>query len=505
MRFRSIGWKMIPAAVLMAVLAVSSPAATCDSLVGLRLDNVTITAVESVGAGAFELAGGRGGPRMITDLPAFCRVTATLTPTTDSAIRMELWMPSPDTWNRRYLAVGNGAFAGTIGTNAMLDPLRRGYVTSSTDTGHEGNQGAFALNENLMVDFAYRAVHEMAETSKTLIDAFYEAAPTYSYFNGCSTGGRQALTAAQRYPLDFDGIVGGAPAIYASHLQGAQVWMGRLGEIVPGGRLTAESRVLLADAAVNACDLNDGVADGVIGRPDMCRFDPLESNLICGTGSSPAACLTPAEATLASRMYEGPKDANGGTLFPGLARGSERGWGGILGPEPMALAADVYRYFVYQDADWDYRDFDAATDIPYGEQVLGESLDAIDPDLSVFVGNGGKLLIYHGWADWGISPYNSVNYYQSVVDRMGPDVDSSVRLFMLPGVGHCSGGEGPDTWDSISAIDAWVTDGDAPDRIVASRIREGAPDRTRPLCAYPAQAVYDGTGSTDEASNFVCQ
>jgi feruloyl esterase len=494
--------------VLMSMILVTAApvaAATCESLGSLALPNAAVTSVEAVPESDFTLSGGRGGPRAITDLPAFCRVEATLSPTSESEIRIELWMPSAQSWNGKYLAVGNGAFAGSIGTNAMLEPLRRGYATSSTDTGHSGNQGAFALNEEKLIDFAYRAVHEMAVQSKVIIDAFYETGgPQYSFFNGCSTGGRQALAAAQRYPMDFDGIVAGAAANYPTHLQGAQLWMGRLGPTTDGGAFGTDKLRFLHEAAIESCDMADGVKDSVIENPDMCRFSPTDARYGCVSGEGDS-CLTETEAQMASRIYQGPRSSSGQSIFSGLAQGSELGWGGMIGTEPMSLAVDTFRYFVHKDESWDYESFDVESEVELAEQVVGDTMDSMDPDIRRFISTSGKLLMYHGWADPGISPYNSVSYYRSVVDRIGSSVTESLQLFMVPGMGHCRGGEGPDTFDTIAVIDAWVETGDAPDRIIASRIRNGEVDRTRPLCAFPQTAVYDGSGSTDDESNFICR
>ena len=506
MSFPRRRWASFPFLVFLILLsAPASFAATCESLASLELPNVTVTSVESVTQGEFVLSGGRGGDRRITDLPAFCRVLAILTPSPVSNIRTELWMPVADDWNGKYLAVGNGAFAGSISRNALIEPLRRGYATSSTDTGHTGNSGSFALNQDALVDFAYRAVHEMAVQSKAMIEAFYDVGATSSFFNGCSTGGRQALAAAQRYPLDFDGIVAGAPANYPTHLQGAQVWMGQVAHRTPGGAGLSDKIDFLHDAAIQSCDMADGVRDGVIESPNMCRLNPAGPQFICRDGEDGESCLTVPEAEVASSMYRGPGTSSGVSLFPGLAPGSEQGWARAMAA-PSALAADTFRYLVHKDENWDLASFDIEADVALAEQVIGDTMDSIDPDIRAFVDNGGKLLIYHGWSDPGISPYNSVNYYRSAMERVGSAVaESSLRLFMLPGVGHCRGGEGPDTFDSIGVMDTWVETGVAPLRISASRIRDGEVDRTRPLCAFPRTAVYDGEGNTDDEFNFVCQ
>lgn len=496
--------RLIPllAPVLMVVTGLPLAAqSTCEELGRGGQPGVRITAVESVPAGDLTLTGGRGGARTITDLPSFCRVTATLSPVEGSSIGVEVWLPERAAWNGRYVALGNGGFAGSIGTNALMEPLRRGYVASATDTGHTSPGGDFLLEDAPRTDFEDRAVHEMAEEAKRLIRQLYGRDEESAFFSGCSTGGRQALTAAQRYPADFDGIVAGAPAHYASRLQGQQLFMSRVGNAPGGTPLPPAKLARVNEAVIAACDLNDQVADGVIEHPPACTFDP--DSLLC-TGDTGDACLTRGEAATLASLYRGPTTAEGVSLFPGSVPGSESGWGQMTGAQPMALAWDVYRYAVFGDADWSYEDFDAGRDIPYAAQALATTMDAADPDLSGLVGNGGKLIIYHGWADPGITPYSSVDYYESVLTTMGESARDSVRLFMVPGMGHCGGGEGPSTFDMLQEIDDWVTTGRAPERILASRTRGGQVDRTRPLCPYPEIAVYNGTGSTDQAGNFRC-
>ena len=492
--------------VLLLLASLIAPpdaaAAECEELTSLASEKVEITSARFVEAGSFTLEGGRGGPRAVPDLGGFCRVEATLRPVPGSEIGIELWMPSREDWNGKYLAVGNGAFAGSISRNALLDPLRRGYAASSTDTGHTSPGGDFALDPEPLTDFAYRAVHEMAVESKRLVAAYYGEDTRYSFFSGCSTGGRQALAAAQRFPTDFDGIVAGAPANYTTHLQGAQIWMSRVGRTGDRMPIPPQKLQLINDAVLNACDTLDGVEDRVIENPPMCRFDPAA--LTC-TGADGDSCLTAPEVRTLDALYQGPVDSSGEPIFPGSAMGGERGWGQMTGPEPMSLARDVYRYMVFADESWEVETFDAGRDIGRGAAVIGPLMDAINPDLGPFVDNGGKLLLYHGWADPGITPYSTVEYYRSVVETMGARATGpAVRLFMVPGMGHCRGGEGPDTFDALEIIDGWVTGGEAPDRIVASRIRDGQVDRTRPLCPYPQVARYDGTGSTDRAENFSC-
>src|SRR6185312_1397386 len=257
-------------------------------------------------------------------------------------------------------------------------------------------------------------------------------------------------------------------------------------------------------AALEQCDLNDGVKDGVIEDPASCRFDP---KVVACKGAEGPECLTSAQVDVARKIYAGPTSKTGQKLFPGLEPGSEIGWATLSGPKPMDLAVDVYKYLVFEDAKWDYLKFDADTDMARADRAISRSMNSIDPNLQPLFAHGGKLLHYHGWADPGIAPRNSVNYYQSVLEAMGgkAKVYDSYRLFMVPGMGHCGGGDGTSTFDMVRALDEWVVNGKAPAQIPASRIVNGAVVRTRPLCPYPQVATYKGAGSTDDIQNFSCQ
>jgi len=530
--------KSIPVIVTVfaAMAATSLHAATaCESLKKFAMKNVTITMAQDVAAGEFTppapargatpatpaveaadgapaaarggAAPGRGGAPAVSyrDLAAFCRVTATLTPVPDSEIKIEVWLPAAG-WNGKLEAVGNGAWAGSISIPALATALRAGYAGVSTDTGHTGgNPATFTIGHpEKVIDFAYRSVHEMTVTAKALINTYYGSGPKFSYFNGCSTGGRQAITAVQRYPLDFDGVVAGASAMNVSRLQGNQAWTGQITHRDEAGYIPATKYPALHAAALNACDTLDGVKDGVIENPRVCKFDP---KVMQCTGEDNISCLTAPQVEVAKKVYSGVTNSKTGkSVFPGLEPGSEMGWANLSGPRPMALGVEVYRYLVHQDAKWDFASFNADTDIPLAMKTIGPMMDAIDPNLKPFAEHGGKLLMYHGWADPGISPRNSVNYYQSVVDKLGAGkASNSIRLFMVPGMGHCSGGDGTDRFDAVAAIDQWVENGKAPDTIVASHQTRGVVDKTRPLCAYPKTAQYKGSGSTADAENFVCK
>jgi feruloyl esterase len=478
----------------------------CESIKDLKLGNTTITTAETVAPGAFQQPGGAKGKQnpAFGRLPAFCRVAATLTPSSDSLIQIEVWMPFVS-WNANLQSVGNGAWAGTISYPAMATALADGYATASTDTGHVGGNAANFIpgHPEKVIDFSYRAIHEMTVAAKRIIEANYGRPATKAYFNGCSTGGRQALTEVQRYPADYDGIIAGAAANYSTNLHAAQVWTATLVNRDPSSVIPVAKFTLLHEAALKACDSLDGVKDGVIENPMSCKFDPKV--LQCKAADAPT-CLTADQVEVARRTYAGPKDSKGASLFPGMEPGSETGWNTLSGKTPLGIADDTYRYLVFKDAKWDYLTLDPERDIAKAKNDIGPLMNSVDPNLRPFFYRGGKLLMYHGWADPGIAPRNSVNYYSSVVSTVGKsDTADDIRLFMVPGMGHCGGGDGTSTFNMMAAISQWVEQGHAPDAIPASRVRNGATDRTRPLCAWPQVAKYDGSGSTDEAGNFSCK
>jgi feruloyl esterase len=482
-------------------------ASNCESLTALKLKNTAITMAEPVAAGAFTspLPAPKGKqPQSFRNLPAFCRVAATLTPVSDSEIKIEVWLPESG-WNGNLQSVGNGAWAGTISYPAMGTALTAGYATASTDTGHAGGNPATFVpgHPEKVIDFSYRAVHEMTVAAKAIIAGRYGTGPKYSYWNGCSTGGRQALVEAQRYAADYDGIIAGAAAIYTTHLQGAQVWSAQVVHKDDASYIPPAKYAALHAAVLEACDELDGVKDGVLENPTKCHFDPKV--LQCKDADGPS-CLTAQQVEAARQLYAGPVNSRGKSLFPGLEPGSETGWATLSGAKPMALADETYKFLVFKDADWNYLNFNAERDIATGDKTAGPLMNAIDPNLKPLFNRGGKVLMYHGWADPGIAPQNSVNYYNSVVEELGKAaVSNSMRLFMVPGMGHCQGGDGTSTFSMIDAMSAWVEQGKAPDRIEASRVRAGKTDRTRPLCPYPQVAVYNGSGSTDESANFSCK
>ena len=494
----------ISAAFVLLVTMVMTPARAeaqkevqaCTSLTGHLLVDGTVALTEAVGAGEFTTPpGGRGGGRTLGEVPAFCRVVARLSPARGSEILVEVWLPAVG-WNGKLLALGNGGFAGSIGYQGLGSAVADGYAAASTDTGHTGNDPAFALEREKLIDFAHRAIHEMTVAAKSVIAARYGASPQLSYFNGCSTGGRQALTAAQRYPADFDAVIAGAPANSTGRMTTQQLWTARAVLDDPAAAISEEGFASLHRGVLAACDASDGVADGVVENPVACSFDP---------GSVEA--LTMPQAAAAANIYGGAINrSTGRTIYPGLARGSELRWTDMAGGEPFAYARDIHRIVINQDPEWDFRTLDFDRDLAtIDARINSVGMQAIDANLEPFFSRGGKLLMYHGWNDPLISPFNSVNYYKDATATTPTLAADSIRLFMMPGVNHCRGGAGTDTWDQVAVLDVWRTSGEAPDRVDASHLTDGAVDKTRPLCAYPQVAVYLGEGATNAAANFECR
>jgi feruloyl esterase len=481
-------------ALLLAVLIPGPTLAakgSCGDLLMLSLPQTTITQAEDVAAG--------GG------LPAYCKVAATLKPTSDSDIKIEVWLPRSG-WNGKFQAVGNGAFNGNIATAAMGAALARGYATSSTDTGHTGNNASFGLGHpEKVIDFGWRAVHEMTTAAKAIVTRYYEDTPKYSYWNGCSAGGRQAMKAAQRFPQDFDGIIAGAPGLDWTGRAAQAVRVAKTLEKNEAARLSSTQAQVLHRAVVQACDALDGVKDGLIENPTRCTFDPA---VVQCKGSEESACLTAAQVDTARLLYSTAPNSKTGRAITALLPGSELGWTDLGWTQSArATGLDQFRYLVFKDPAWTIQQFNWESDMARAEETDANTINALDANLKPFIARGGKLIQYHGWSDPQISPSNSTQYYSRVVETLGgaDKVRDSYRLFMAPGMGHCGGGEGPNTFDMVSALERWVEQGQPPDQIVASHATNGVVDRTRPLCPYPQVAVYKGTGSIDDAANFTCR
>ena len=456
---------------------------------------------------------------------SFCRVAGVARPEAGSRIEFEVWLPPADNWNGRFQGIGSGGSAGAIRYRQLAAAVAGGYAAVATDNGHtstSGFDGSWSLGHPVrLVDFGYRAQHEATVAGKAITRAYYGRDADFAYFVGCSQGGHHALMEAQRYPDDYDGIVAGAPANYWIGLMTAELWAGLATTRDPGQDLPRAKLPVLGAAVMAACDGLDGLEDGLIDDPRNCDFDP--GVLLCEGPDAPD-CLTEGQVAAARAIYAGPvRPSTGESLFPGYALGSEhfeapdgrggwaRYWSGIT--EPGGSTGQFMQYSVFEDPDYDLNDFDFDADWDRAnnrslgnDETLASALNAVDPDLSAFKARGGKLISYHGWADALITGHYAVQYYESVLDAMGglEETTDFYRLFMAPGVAHCRGGPGPDRFDAVTALERWVEQGVAPDRLIASQVEDGEVRRSRPLCVYPQVARYDGSGSIDDTVNFAC-
>jgi feruloyl esterase len=494
----------------------------CAVISKLALPQTRITRAESIHAiGEYAVPGTGSGVGLRSPVRVhrpFCRVSGAA----DPAIRFEVWMPL-ENWNGRFQGFGLGAFLGALPYRGMALALDQGYAVGGTDTGHQSasDDGTWAIsggvfNRGIVGDWAHRGIHEMTVKSQAIVEKLYGRRAHHSYFAGCSSGGYQALTEAQRYPSDYDGILAGAPANYLTHLQAAQLSFGLSTNVDPATSLEKpfDKLPMLHKAVLDACDASDGVKDGLIENPAACRFDP--SVLAC-TGNDTPNCLTPPQVQAVRRIYAEVRRRDGTKLFPGFPHGSELDWklmtANYLGQTgQIAFAESFYRYFVFHNPSWSYATMNLERDVAYADQHVGKLMNSIDPDLRPFRDRGGKLIQYHGWADWGITPYSSIDYFNTVVSTVGGSASAAARqevqkfhrLFLMPGVSHCRGGEGPDTFDGLGALEAWVERGEAPARIEVAKLVNGKRVRTRPLCPYPQVARYEGRGSIDDAASFAC-
>jgi hypothetical protein len=501
----------------------ASPALECKDLASVKVPRTSIVSAELVETGTFKPPGGIPLP----DLKAFCRVAGIATPSSDSNIKFEVWLPAAE-WNGRLWGVGNGNFAGYMPYKSLGAELAEGYAAVGTDTGHEAGptDASWAIGHpEKLVDYGYRAVHEVTVRAKRIVAEFYGRNPARSYFSGCSNGGRQGLMEAQRYPDDYDGILAGAPVLDQTHLNEGFAWidfvvLGEKAANLPSSKLPA-----IQAAALAACDSLDGVEDGVIDDPRRCRFDPTA--LLC-KDSETDRCLTKSQLTALQEIYAGLVLPGAAGIIRGYSPGAEaEGWDGWItgnngdtGFHQFALG--YFSGFVFGDSKWDYRSFDLDRDTRLAEKRLASILNATDADLNRFAARGGRLILYHGWADPGIQPLTTVDYYDRVRDTLGrKKTAGSVRLFMVPGMLHCAGGPGPNSFGQFAAgtgdpntkigaaLQRWVEAGIAPERIIATkRANDKDPNsevrRTRPLCAFPNVTHYRGEGSTDNAASFDC-
>jgi feruloyl esterase len=470
-----------------------TPKSTCRALVSLTGYEFSIATVATMPANG--------------NVPEFCRVTGQVLP----EVRFEVSLPA--SWNGRLYMFGNGGFAGEVlesaGRMTTRDvALAKGFAVVQTNTGHtsDGPTGSFATNSQQFNDYAYRAVHVSALTAKRIAQAYYEALPRRSYFDGCSTGGRQGLMAAQRFPDDFDGILVGAPFLDFSSTMATFAWFQQALQANP---ITPAKLKILADKVNTTCDAIDGLEDRLIDDPRRCSFNPLTDLPKCENDVDGAACFTHAQAQALKKVYDGPMH-NGKQFFPGWPLGAETGWTPwFMAPEKgrptqVNFTEAFLRYMAFgPNPTYDWKTFNLETDLDK-MQAARALLDATDPDLSRFKTRGGKMLMYFGWADNALNPNSGVRYYEAVSKQSGGSATDFFRLFMVPGMSHCRGGVGVSTFDALTPLVQWVEKGTAPATILGSRLVDGKVARTRPLCPYPEVAKYKGTGSIDEAANFTC-
>jgi Tannase and feruloyl esterase len=478
-----------------APMIAGAPAMKCGDLAAHKFDDqVTIESAKTMAATA--------------KTPAHCDVRGVIWPEAKFAIKL------PDAWNDRFEMVGNGGTAGVISLGPVDNALRKGFAAASTDTGHDAKKEplatfAYVTPENphgkrKFQDFAYLAVHETAVLAKQVVKAYYGTAPRYSYWVGCSTGGRQGLQEAQRYPDDFDGLVVGAPGLNNTGNSMRRMWVEQAG----GGTFPVEKLPLLGRLVYEKCDAVDGLKDGVIDDPRRCAFDPARDLPMCA-GADAAGCFTAAQIATLAKIYSGPHDSKGRKLFPGEPVGAETMWAeNVLGPSKLVLPrSESMMKLAMLDPppgpSWNYALFNFDSD-PARLERAGKELNALNPNLMPLKKRGGKIVQYSGWADQQVNPLPGIEYYETVSRKMGPGTRDFYRLFMVPGMFHCNGGPGCSSVDWLTPLMEWVEKGKAPDQIEGAHLEAGATKRTRPLCPYPQVAKYKGSGSTDDAANFVC-
>jgi Tannase and feruloyl esterase len=516
---------IVSAGVAMFVAAPVSAAPDCAALKNVKLADTSITSSETVTSGSFTPPGERSRP--LENLPAFCAVRGVIKPTPTSAIRFEAWLPQSN-WNGKLQVVGNGGLAGTISYPAMASALRDGFATASTDTGHTATESPTWLEDReRLIDYSYRGLHLTTVDAKELTQAFYTQPAKYAYYTGCSTGGKQGLMEAQRFPADFDGILAGDAANFWTHQMAGEVWNGVVTSS-PETNLSKEKLQLVQDAAIAACDKLDGAADNLVSDPMRCKFDP--AILKCNGPDGPT-CLTAAQVEAVKKIYTGPQNPHTGkAIYAGMYPAGEMGWasGVVINRTTTSGVSsnDFWAYALFHDPKWPFRTFDFGTDIERANAELAPITNATDADLDKFRQLGHKLVYYHGAADPLIPAQNGINYFDSVVaSQKGLDkTQAFFRAFLVPGLYHCSGGPGPIAFGTagdppasqndadhniLRALERWVETGTAPAQVVATKYVDNDAKKAvvfqRPLCPYPQVAMYKGSGDMNDAANFSCR
>jgi hypothetical protein len=535
------------AVLLGAVTAVpgAALAATCESLASLTLPEVTSITAKSFPGGTFQPPDPAGfvptpaRPHAfapITGLPAFCEVSIVVAP----AINIEVWLPLQSAWNTRFRGVGGGGYAGTISWSALATAVVGGYATASTDTGHSAfapnnglggggfalNQTTGTLNSGLIKDFAERSELELARKGKAVTASLYGTGPRFSYWTGCSTGGRQGWIMAQRHPEQYDGLLTGAPAFNWDRFIPAELW----GEVVMkdevGAPIAPAKLTAVTNAAVAACAGNTGdgtlATDAFLADPRLCPYNPAQMS--CSAQPSNPNCLTSQEVSAVSKIWDGPRNAKGMRLWFGLDRGATLSPFGLDGPTPFTIATDHFAYWLHQSASFDWHtvtESSFVTDFLNSESKFEDVIGTDSTDLEDFIEHKAKNITYHGAADQLIFSRGTTNYFERLHKRYGAhNVDKFARLFMVPGMGHCAGGPGPNSFGNAAPVPAdsqhdvflalinWVEFGIAPDQVIATKYVNDTPASgisfTRPLCVFPRLARYKGVGNPADAANWVC-
>ena len=509
----------------------STPAAAvakaCDmsSFADLKLEGATVTSVATVAANSYKPA---GSSTAIANLGAFCQVKGQATPTSDSLVNFEIWVPA-DGWNGKLVTTGNGGYSPALSYSDMAYAMRQGYAVMGGDTGHQSvdpNEMFWGVGHPEKIkDWGTRSIHAITVPGKAIVAQLQGKAASRSYYYGCSTGGHQGYAEVQNYPTDFDGVIAGDPGNNRVALNAEFLWRFQSNRTPADNSgtviLTSAKARLITQKAVAACDSLDGVTDGVIADPRACTSSVFNIDSLQCTGADAADCLTTAQIAAAKKIYQGPQNSRThAQIYPGLVVGSESGWSAYWGGT-APTRSDFWALWSFDNPNWDWWTFDWDRDLTYTQAKLSPLVDQVNPNIGAFKANGGKLITYQGWADPVVNPMDTIAYYNQVNTAQGSQAatDSFFRLFMVPGMGHCNGGTGPVAFgnqggpvpnptpanDVLMAMDRWVDKGIAPDSIVASKVTSGAVTATRPLCAYPKKAVYNGSGSTDDAANFSCQ
>jgi len=507
-----------PAPVIQAL------ACTTQAVGTVSLSAATIDSATAVPAGSYTPIGSNTA---LTNLPASCVVAATATPTGDSIIHFQVWVPVGAAWNGKIVVTGNGGYSPALSYSDMAYAMRQGYAVVGGDTGHQStnpNDMLFGVNHpEKIIDWGTRSIHAITAPAKAIVAGLQAKGATKSYYYGCSTGGHQGYAEVQQYPDDFDGVIAGDPGNNRTALNAEFMWR-FLSNHAPNDNttpiLTNAKATLVTNSAIAACDALDGVTDGVIGDPRACTTAKFNVDSLLCPGADAATCLTAPQLASVKKIYQGPVNPGAGTnIYPGLVVGSESGWSAYWGTtEPTRT--DFWRYWVFDNPDWNWWTFDFNRDYAYSLAKVSSYVDQNNPNISAFKARGGKLMTYQGWADPVVNPYDTIAYYNKVLAAQGSqaETDKFFRLYMVPGMGHCSGGPGPANFgnqggqspivdashDILSALDAWVMLGTVPDSIIASKVTAGATVRTRPICSFPKKETYKGSGSTDDAANFTC-